>query len=148
MSTAVHARAKSLQSSRTLCDPMDGSPPGSSVLGILQARILEWVAVPASRGSSRPGDQTCVSCIFCTGRCVLHHQCHPVFYFFAPRSFRAHSDISNCLSEPSPYTLLAGDHSLQLVLTPCIVKEKVYTSGRLKKDVSRRMVFKNLINIF
>ena len=55
MSTAVHARAKTLQSSRTLCDPMDGSPPGSSVLGILQARILEWVAVPASRGSSRPG---------------------------------------------------------------------------------------------
>ena len=71
MSTAVHARAKSLQSSRTLCDPMDGSPPGSSVLGILQARILEWVAVPASRGSSQPGDQTCVSCIFCTGRCVF-----------------------------------------------------------------------------
>ena len=46
----------------TLCDPMDCSPPGSSVHGILQARILEWVAIPFSRGSSRPRDQTWVSC--------------------------------------------------------------------------------------
>ena len=38
----------------TLCDPMDCSPPGSSVHGILQARMLEWVTMPSSRGSSRP----------------------------------------------------------------------------------------------
>ena len=42
-----------------LCDPMDCSPPGSSVPGIVQARILEWVAIPFSRGSSWPRDQTC-----------------------------------------------------------------------------------------
>ena len=47
-----YVRAKSLQSCLTLCDPMDCSPPGSSVHGILQARILEWVAMPFSRGSS------------------------------------------------------------------------------------------------
>ena len=47
----------------TLCDPMDCSPPGSSVHGILQARILEWVAIPFSRGSSQPKDRTQVSCI-------------------------------------------------------------------------------------
>ena len=46
------AASKSLQSCPTLCNPMDDSPPGSSVHGILQARILEWVAVPFSRGSS------------------------------------------------------------------------------------------------
>ena len=40
----------------TLCDPMDGSPPGSSVHGIFQARILEWVAMPFSRRSSLPRD--------------------------------------------------------------------------------------------
>ena len=45
------------------CDPMDCSPPGSSVCGILQARILEWVAISSSRGSSQPRDQTWVSCI-------------------------------------------------------------------------------------
>ena len=47
----------------TLCDPMDYSPPGSSVYGILPARILEWVAIFSSRGSSWPRDQTRISCI-------------------------------------------------------------------------------------
>ena len=42
------------QSCPTLCDPLDYSPPGSSIHGILQARILEWVAIPFSRGSSQP----------------------------------------------------------------------------------------------
>ena len=51
------------QACQILCDPMDWSPLGSSVHGILQARILEWVAMPSSRGSSRPRDRTCVSCI-------------------------------------------------------------------------------------
>ena len=51
------------QSYLTLCDPMDCSPPGSSVRGILQARILEWVAISFSRGSSQPGDQIRVSYI-------------------------------------------------------------------------------------
>ena len=49
------AAAKSFQSCLTLCDPMDCSPPGSSVHGILQARILEWVAMPSSKRSSWPG---------------------------------------------------------------------------------------------
>ena len=49
-------RAKSLHSCPTLCDPMDCSPPGSPVYGILQARILEWAAM-SSRGSSRPRDR-------------------------------------------------------------------------------------------
>ena len=51
------------QSCLTLCDLKDCSPPGSSVRGILQARILEWVAMPSSRGSSQPRDRTQVSCI-------------------------------------------------------------------------------------
>ena len=51
----------------TLCDPVDRSPPGSSVHGILQARILEWVAISFSRGSSQPRDGTQISRI--AGRC-------------------------------------------------------------------------------
>ena len=47
----------------TLCNPVDCSPPGSSVYGISQARILEWVAMPFSRGFSWPRDQTRVSCL-------------------------------------------------------------------------------------
>jgi len=47
---AAAAAAKSLQSCPTLCDPIDGSPPGSPVSGILQARTLEWVAISFSNG--------------------------------------------------------------------------------------------------
>ena len=56
------------QSCPTLWDPMDHSLPGSSVRGILQARILEWVATSYSRGSSRPRDRNCVSRVSCVGR--------------------------------------------------------------------------------
>ena len=56
-----------------LCNPMDCSPPGSSVPGIFQARILEEVATSSSRGSSQPRDQTHISCISCTGRLILYH---------------------------------------------------------------------------
>ena len=48
MASAAAATAKSLQSCPTLCDPIDGSPPGSPIPGILQARTLEWVAISFS----------------------------------------------------------------------------------------------------
>ena len=50
--TAAAAAAMSLQSCPTLCDPIDGSQPGSAVPGILQARPLEWVAIPSPRHES------------------------------------------------------------------------------------------------
>ena len=62
--------AKWLQSCSTLCNPIDCSPLDSSVHGIFQERILEWVAISFSKGSSRPRDQTHVCCI---GRQILHH---------------------------------------------------------------------------
>ena len=61
----VHA--KSLQLCPTLCNSVDCSPPDSSVHGSLQARILEWVAMPSSRGSSQPRDQTHVSYVSWVG---------------------------------------------------------------------------------
>ena len=66
-------RAKLLQSCLTLCDATDCSPPGSSVHVILQARVLEWVAMPFSRGSSISWDQTCVSYISCNSEQILCH---------------------------------------------------------------------------
>ena len=65
--------AKLLQSCPTLCNPMDCSPPGSSVHRILQARILEWVALPFSRGSSLPRDEAFVSYASHIGKWVLYH---------------------------------------------------------------------------
>ena len=61
----AYACAQLFHSCPTLCDPMDCSPPGSSVHGVLQARILEWVSISCSRGSSRPRDWTWVSCVSC-----------------------------------------------------------------------------------
>ena len=59
-----------MKSCLTFFNVMDCSLPGSSVLGILQARILQWVALLSSRGSSQPRDRTWVSCI---GRRILYH---------------------------------------------------------------------------
>ena len=53
------------QSCPTLCNLMNCSPPGSSVHGIFQVRILEWVAISFSRGSSQARDQTSISCVSC-----------------------------------------------------------------------------------
>ena len=65
----------------TLCDPMDCGPPGSTVHGILQAKILDWVAILSSRGSFQPRDGTQVSYISCNGRWVF---CLPLVPFRKP----------------------------------------------------------------
>ena len=74
------------QSCPTLCNPMDCSPPASSVHGIFQARILEWAAISSARGSSHPRDWTYVSCISCfASRQILYHWAireAPLFYIY------------------------------------------------------------------
>ena len=66
----VVAVVQSLSHVQLFCNPMNCNPPGSSVLWISQARILEWVAISFFRGSSGPRDQTQVSCI---GKQILYH---------------------------------------------------------------------------
>ena len=56
MFLSCESESEVTQSSLTLCDPMDCSPPGSSIHGILQAKILEWVVISFSKGSSQPKD--------------------------------------------------------------------------------------------
>ena len=70
ISTCVHAQSLSHV---WFCNPMDCSPPDSSVCGISQARILEWVAISFFRGSSRPRDQNHVFCVSSSGRQILYH---------------------------------------------------------------------------
>ena len=60
------------QSCLTLCNPMDVACQAPLSMGILQARILEWVVKLSSRGSSHPRDPTVVSDVFCVGKWVLH----------------------------------------------------------------------------
>ena len=57
----------------TLCNHMNISPPGSSVHGILQTKIPEWIPIFSFRGSSPSKDQTHASCVSCTGRQILYH---------------------------------------------------------------------------
>ena len=75
----VVCHAKSLQSRQTLRDPVDCSLPGSSVHGLLQARILKWVAISFSRGSSQPRHRTRIVYVSCTGRFFFFF-----FFFFLP----------------------------------------------------------------
>ena len=63
---SVCMHAKLLQLCPAFCDPMDCSPPGSSVPGIFQAKILDWVAISFSRASFQLRDRTRVSCTSCT----------------------------------------------------------------------------------
>ena len=79
ISWTVYMKVLVALSCATLCNPMDYSPPGSSVHGTLHARILEWVAISFSKGSSKPRDRTQVSCtagrlftIWATGGSALY----------------------------------------------------------------------------
>ena len=110
-----HESARSLQLCPVGCDPMDCSPPSSSVHGSLQARALEWVALPFSRGSSQPRDQTWVSrtagrffTIWAT-RKALEENKNAFFFLPFPSLF-----ISN-----SPQNTLASWDRLFSHLLPC-----------------------------
>ena len=106
--------AKFLHSCPTLCDPMDCSPPSSSVQGILQARTLEWVAVPSSRGSSQSRDWTHVSYISCIGRQVLYHQLHlgSPYYCLTSLIFVVFA-ILKTFGSPSPQNALHHPNRLE-----------------------------------
>ena len=84
-----------LQLCPTLCNPMNCSPLGFSVPGILQAKILEWVAMPYSRWSPRPRDWTGVTCVSCVSRQVLYH-CKGVCCCSVAQSCPAVRDTVDC----------------------------------------------------
>ena len=101
----------------TLCDPMDCNPPSSSVHGILQARLLKWVAIPFSRGSSQPRDRTQVSCIagrFSTiwntreAHCIYCHLCQRLVDHMCMGLFLHFTYISLSLEETVIYCGLEG----------------------------------------
>ena len=98
----VKRKSEVAQSCPTLCDPIDYSLPGFSIHGILQARVLEWVAISFSRGSSRPRNQTQVShiatdvlssepprkpeyCLSCSSICGSELEIVGVLYIIFPR---------------------------------------------------------------
>ena len=74
--THEHTHICGAQLHLTLCDPMNYSPPGSSVHGILLARILEWATISSPRESSGPTDQSAISYVSCIGRWILYQYHH------------------------------------------------------------------------
>ena len=117
------------QSCRTLRDPTDCSPPGSSVHGILQARILEWVVIPFPRGSTPPRGQTLVSCIaggFFTVWATERPSSWAKFYLY-PKKFlstsakylqRKHLSDFTLITHPNIISLIA-----QLLKNPPVMQE-------------------------
>ena len=119
----VHA-----QSCPTLWDPMDCSPPGSSVHGILQKRILEWVAILFSRGSSWPRDKIQVSCI-ADRRFTLwaiREAQDPLYSDLFPLSVLSYINIGIC-----SFVLI-----LLLVLTQCITLRLFLSSAVTMSNMS------------
>ena len=143
---------QSLQLCLTLCDPMDYSPPGSSVHGIFQARILEWPAMPSSRGSSLPRDRTRVSCISYTADGFFtaeppekpHNFCQVqslscVWLFATPwtAARQASLSITNSWSTPKPMSIESVMPSNHLILChPLLVTTSIFPSIRVFSNES------------
>ena len=92
---------------------MDCSPPGSSVRGISQARILEWIAISFSRGSSQPRDQTC---IFCIGRWILQYL---TFIYVSDSSYKQRAPQRHRSSPCFSVTYYGESEGAQLCPTLC-----------------------------
>ena len=138
------------QSCPTLCSPMNCSPPDSSVHGIFQARILEWVAIPFSQGSSRPRDQTQVSHI--VGRFFTIEppgkswtkfssvqSCSHVWLFVTPwtSALQASLSITNSQSAPKPMSIESVMPSNHLIFCrPFLLLPSIFPSIRVFSNAS------------
>ena len=119
-------------SSVRLCDPMDYSPAGSSVHGLLQARMLEWLAISYSRGSSRPRDWSWISCISCIGRRVLYHCAWEAsskgsLYSVSPRTVQISSILPHNPDIRMCYKYKCFDNQAtvsEILLCPKIIKQQ------------------------
>ena len=127
------------QSCRTLCDPVEGSVPGSAVHGIFLARILEWVAISFSRGSSQPRDWTQVSCIadrcFTVWATPLIYDFHGIMVFARPSGYSF-----SAFKEPIPSTssFSIGSHELHCSLSlHTLPWATEFTPGVLNTTLSR-----------
>ena len=123
--SAAAAAAKSYQSCLTLCDPIDGSPPGSPIPGILQARTLEWVAISFSNAWEWKVKVKSFSCVqLLATPCTAAHQA-PLSMGFSRQEYWSHSVVSNSLRP----------HELQHARSPCpSPTPRVHSDSRLSSQ--------------
>ena len=134
--------AELLPSCPPLCNPVDYSQPGSSVHGILQARILEWVAMPSSRASSPPKDRTHVSCSSSIGMEILSYQGSPkkgrltvhLFVFLGRCSIDKSSSYPVVLS---PYGIIWWVPSMEHIWSQFRRREKMILESMLESRASQ-----------
>ena len=134
----VCVHAKLLQSYLTLCNLMDCSPPGSSVHGIFQASILEWVAMPSSRGSSQYRNQTGVSCI--TGRFftnwAIKEALYYIYYINVCMDLYTHTDSQQSLHLSSlKKTMRFGTSLVIQLLKICLPMQRTWIWLLLWEDL-------------
>ena len=108
--------AQSISQVWLFCDPMDCSPPGSSVHGILQARVLEWVAMPFSKGSSWCSDRSHVSCI---SRWILYHRA----------TWEAQEQISSTLNDNLKIKHISENQNISTLIFLKVLKDSSRTGG-------------------
>ena len=130
-----------LQSCPTFCDPMDRSPPGSSVHGISQARRLEWIAIPSSRASSRPRDQTHVSCIFCTAGRFFPTEPPGKLLFLTPGLTQLLPKLQGCPNHPG-HSCPHHSPAHYLILCFSTILNRVYLF-KLTHSTSLASIYKN-----
>ena len=123
------AAAKSLQSCLTLCDPIDGNPPGSSIPGILQERILEWVAISFSNACMHACMLSRFSCVQpCVTLCTAAHQAPPSTGF-SRQEYWSGSPF------PSPLQVANGDY-----------KHRKLDKMRWNKTISQMKINRKIFN--
>ena len=144
-----------------LWDPIDYSPPGSSVHGIFHVHGMEWVAMPSSRGSSQPREQTHIFCVSCIGGWILYHwatwEAHVWSILWGlPRFLNLNRDIFICDCQWFQKRTLAECSNTEFMETQCspvfmappqkIPSQLVQVSKEGFLDHSSQRVFWNVLN--
>ena len=140
-SLVIKSESEVAPSCLTLCDPVDCSPPGSSIHGILQTRTLEWVASSFSRGSSQPRDRTWVSCI--AGKC-FNHQGSSTGHQKGPSFSPHHLTICHTTNTSKAEQIGLQNFALSAIFTWPLISTTFHrgntsTSSRRQKMLSKRV---------
>ena len=126
------AAAKSLQSCLTLCDPMDGSPPGSPIPGILQARTLEWVAISFSNAWEESESEVTQSCLTLSDPMDFNLPDSSVHGIFQARVLEWGAIAFSVTSWQHALTILWGYHFLWAACTKWLT-ECIHSKARIFK---------------
>ena len=137
----MHMCANLLQSCPTLCVSVDHGPPGSSAHGTLQARILEWVAMPSSGESSQPRDQTHVFCVSCMGRWGLYPKCHLGNPFYTQQCIYVNATHPIHLTLPSSF---CGNMS-SLYICISILKISILRSYQGNRPYLNKLILETVV---